>query len=177
MASTPRWMRRLFDQHDSDSTETELLRRQGEVIEQIHQTLMRTEEINRELVEVLQKTGRRPVVLNATGNFIGSAVLAIIVLVLTTRSKWTSWLNTQIDKIGQASATPAIETVASVANVLLFIGGAISVIMINIGGLRYVTSAGDQVAVTAAKNTILYAMLGVVSSFLLYAGIQYIANR
>src|SRR4249920_3115391 len=49
-----------------------------------------------------------------------------------------------------------------IANTLVFIVGAISVIYLIIGGLRYVTSGGDSKAVTAAKDTILYAVIGVV---------------
>src|SRR5919202_2669621 len=45
----------------------------------------------------------------------------------------------------------------TITNVLLFIIGAISVIMLIIGGIRYTVSKGDYAAVTSAKNTILYA--------------------
>src|SRR5688572_12490968 len=41
----------------------------------------------------------------------------------------------------------------TVTNILLFIIGAIAVIMLIIGGIRYVLSSGDQTAVTNAKNT------------------------
>lgn len=40
----------------------------------------------------------------------------------------------------------------TVTNILLFIIGAVSVIMLIIGGIRYVVSGGDQSAVTAAKH-------------------------
>src|SRR5205809_721108 len=73
------------------------------------------------------------------------------------------WANNACGKTGAKSFT---ENLASITNLLLFIIGAISVIMIIIGGIRYVTSSGDQTAVTAAKNTILYAIIGVVVSFL-----------
>ena len=39
-----------------------------------------------------------------------------------------------------------------VTNILLFIVGAIAVIMLIIGGIRYVVSGGDQNQVTAAKR-------------------------
>ncbi len=38
--------------------------------------------------------------------------------------------------------------------------GAISVVMIILGGFRYITSSGDSSNVQAAKNTILYAIVG-----------------
>jgi hypothetical protein len=60
-------------------------------------------------------------------------------------------------------------TIKSVGNVLIFITGAISVLMIVIGGFRYTISAGDQGAITGAKNTILYAVVGLVVSVAAYA--------
>lgn len=62
----------------------------------------------------------------------------------------------------------------TVTNVMLFIVGAISVIMIVIGGLRYVISGGDTSNVTAAKNTILYAIVGLVVAMLAYAMINFV---
>ena len=62
----------------------------------------------------------------------------------------------------------------TITNVLLFILGAISVIMIIIGGLRYVISGGNSTAVTAAKNTILYAIVGVIVALLAYAIVNFV---
>lgn len=62
----------------------------------------------------------------------------------------------------------------TITNVLLFIIGAISVIMLIIGGIRYVVSGGDQAAVTAAKNTILYAVVGIVVAILAYALVNFV---
>ena len=62
----------------------------------------------------------------------------------------------------------------TITNVLLFILGAISVIMIIIGGLRYVISGGNATAVTAAKNTILYAIVGVIVALLAYAIVNFV---
>jgi hypothetical protein len=63
-----------------------------------------------------------------------------------------------------------------VTNILLFLVGAISVIMLIIGGIRYVVSGGDQAAVTSAKNTILYAIVGIVVAFLAYAAVQFVTS-
>src|ERR1700722_9521082 len=48
------------------------------------------------------------------------------------------------------------------ANTLIFVVGAVAVIFLIIGGLRYVISNGDSKNVTAAKDTILYAIIGIV---------------
>lgn len=63
-----------------------------------------------------------------------------------------------------------------ITNILLFLVGAISVIMIIIGGLRYVVSGGESSAVSAAKNTILYAIVGLVVSMLAYAIIAFVID-
>lgn len=62
----------------------------------------------------------------------------------------------------------------NITNTLLFIVGSISVIMLVIGGLRYVVSGGESSAVQAAKNTILYAIVGVIVSMLAYAAIAFV---
>lgn len=65
----------------------------------------------------------------------------------------------------------------TIVNILLFIVGAIAVIMLIVGGIRYVVSGGDQSAVTAAKNTILYAIVGIVVAFLAYAAVDFVINQ
>lgn len=62
----------------------------------------------------------------------------------------------------------------TVTNVLLFIIGAVSVIMLIIGGIRYTISQGDSAAVTSAKNTILYAIIGIVVAILAYAAVNFV---
>lgn len=62
----------------------------------------------------------------------------------------------------------------TVSNVLLFIIGAVSVIMLIIGGIRYTVSMGDSSAVTSAKNTILYSIIGLVVAILAYAAVNFV---
>jgi hypothetical protein len=62
----------------------------------------------------------------------------------------------------------------TISNVMLFIVGAISVIMVIIGGLRYVISGGNSTNITAAKNTILYAIVGLIISIMAYAIINFV---
>ena len=64
----------------------------------------------------------------------------------------------------------------TLTDVLLFIIGAISVIMLIIGGIRYVISGGDSGAVTSAKNTILYAVVGIVVAILAYALVNFVVG-
>jgi hypothetical protein len=77
---------------------------------------------------------------------------------------------------GQAAGNNVpLETRAKdITNVFLFILGAIAVIMIIIGGIRYVVSAGEGSAVKGAKNTILYAVVGLVVAILAYAIVNFV---
>lgn len=49
-----------------------------------------------------------------------------------------------------------------IINIFSIVVGAVSVIMIIIGGFRYIISGGDSTGVSGAKNTILYALVGLV---------------
>lgn len=64
----------------------------------------------------------------------------------------------------------------TITNVLLFLIGAVSVIMLIIGGFRYVISNGDSSQVTAAKNTILYAVIGIIVALLAYAIVGFVVK-
>lgn len=63
-----------------------------------------------------------------------------------------------------------------VTNVILYIVGIIAVIMLIVGGIRYVLSGGDAKKVTDAKNTILYAIIGLVICFLAFAIVNFVIN-
>jgi hypothetical protein len=64
----------------------------------------------------------------------------------------------------------------TITNVMLFVIGAVSVIMLIIGGIRYVVSGGDSSAVTSAKNTILYAVIGIIVAILAYALVNFVIS-
>jgi hypothetical protein len=66
-------------------------------------------------------------------------------------------------QVAGSDATSKInDIVHTIVNFLSAIVGIVAVIMIIVGGLRYVTSGGNDTSVTAAKNTILYAIIGLV---------------
>ncbi len=62
----------------------------------------------------------------------------------------------------------------NVINILIFIIGAISVIMIVVGGLRYTLSGGDSNSVSAGKDTILYAIVGLVVAIMAYSIVNFV---
>ena len=65
----------------------------------------------------------------------------------------------------------------TITNVMLFVIGAVSVVMLILGGIRYTISQGDQTAVTSAKNTILYAIVGLVVAILAYAAVNFVISN
>ena len=52
--------------------------------------------------------------------------------------------------------------ITKIINILSVIVGIVAVIMIIFGGFKYITSGGDSGNVTGAKNTILYAIIGLI---------------
>lgn len=61
-----------------------------------------------------------------------------------------------------------------ITNTILYIVGIVAVIMLIIGGIRYVISGGDAKKVTDAKNTILYAIIGLIICFLAFAIVNFV---
>ncbi len=71
-------------------------------------------------------------------------------------------------------ATLSGETVTRVINIMLYAVGIISVVMLIWGGIRYATSAGDSAKVTAAKNTVMYAVIGLVVAIFAFAIVNFV---
>ena len=63
-----------------------------------------------------------------------------------------------------------------VTNTILYIVGIVAVIMLIIGGIKYVISGGDSKKVTDAKNTVLYAIIGLVIAFLAFAIVNFVIS-
>jgi hypothetical protein len=75
----------------------------------------------------------------------------------------------------QGGQVPVI--IRTVVNILLFLIGAFAVIMIVIAGFRYVASNGDANTVSSAKNTIIYALIGLAVAFLAYAVVNFVIDQ
>lgn len=64
--------------------------------------------------------------------------------------------------------------VADILNIAYFIAGMVAVLAIVIGGVRYAASNGDSSQVAAAKNMIMYAVVGLVIIFAAAAITQFV---
>ena len=58
----------------------------------------------------------------------------------------------------------------------MFLIGAVSVIMIIVGGFRYTTSQGDQAKLQTAKNTVMYSVIGLAIAIFGYAIISFVIS-
>lgn len=67
--------------------------------------------------------------------------------------------------------------VTQIINIFSVVVGIVAVIMIIIGGFRYITSGGDSGNVTGAKNTILYAIIGLVIVALAQFIVKFILSK
>ena len=63
-----------------------------------------------------------------------------------------------------------------ITNTILYIVGIVAVIMLIIGGIKYVISGGDAKKVTDAKNTVLYAIIGLIITFLAFAIVNFVIS-
>ena len=79
---------------------------------------------------------------------------------------------------GDCNDTGGLNSVfKAVVNVISIAAGIAAVIMIMIGGFRYVTSGGDSSKVAGAKSAIIYAIVGLVVVALAQAIVRYVANK
>lgn len=67
--------------------------------------------------------------------------------------------------------------IKDVVDILLFIIGVLSVIMLIIGGIRYTTSNGNPEQIKAAKSTIMYAVIGLIIAILAFAIVNFVVNN
>lgn len=74
------------------------------------------------------------------------------------------------------STDTAPKLIGTLVNVLLYLVGALAVIMIIWAGITYTTSTGDSGKVTRAKNTLTYSIVGLVVAFLAYAIVNWVLH-
>ncbi|MFZ2513391.1 MAG: pilin [Candidatus Saccharimonadales bacterium] len=67
--------------------------------------------------------------------------------------------------------------ISTIVNIFSVLVGVIAVIMIIWGGLRYITSGGDSGKITSAKNTIIYALIGLIVVALAQFIVKFVLNK
>lgn len=68
-------------------------------------------------------------------------------------------------------------TITTVVNIISIVVGVLAVIMIIVGGFRYITSGGKEEGVKGAKNTILYALIGLIIVALAQVIVRFVLSK
>ena len=77
---------------------------------------------------------------------------------------------------GDCNDKGVADTVSAAVQVLSYILGVASIIVITLSGFRYITSAGDTGKIATAKNTLIYALVGLVVAALAQFMVRYVVN-
>ncbi|HEY1645191.1 MAG TPA: hypothetical protein VGF75_02280 [Candidatus Saccharimonadales bacterium] len=112
-----------------------------------------------------------PLTANANCSGIGSAVA-------TGASDTTNGQNGNGSMCGTGSGvTGTVETLATkVVNLFSIVVGIIAVVMIIYAGFRYITSGGESGSVSSAKNTLLFAIIGIIIVVLAQLIVHFVLN-
>lgn len=89
---------------------------------------------------------------------------------------WEYLVSPGTNELGLPEKSPG-EVLAAGLQAAYFIAGALAVIMLVIGGLNYTMSNGDSAKITKAKNTILYAVIGILVVIFAFAITTFINTR
>jgi len=92
----------------------------------------------------------------------------------TTTTTTTSGTGSSNAICGATSQDDFTTLMKNIVNVMLVVLGMIAIIMIIIGGIRYTTSNGESAQIQAAKNTVLYAVIGLVVAILAFAIVNFV---
>ncbi len=81
-----------------------------------------------------------------------------------------------VTNVGGGTSGTLDAGIKNAINVILYVTGVAAVIMIVIGGLRYVLSGGDSSSTKGAKDTILYAVVGLIVAIIAYAIVNFVVG-
>jgi len=78
---------------------------------------------------------------------------------------------------GVGGGTNRVEnTIKRILNVISIIVGVVAVVMIIVGGFRYVVSGGDANATKSARDTVIYAVIGLIIVAIAQAIVQFVLS-
>ncbi len=78
---------------------------------------------------------------------------------------------------GNGGTSRINDLIRQAINIFSVIVGVVAVIMIILGGFRYITSGGDSTKVGSAKNTILYALIGLIIVALAQIVVRFVLSK
>lgn len=97
----------------------------------------------------------------------------LLPLLLTAQSTLAQGLQPVRPFLG-TSQSNLIDAVQFIINILLVLVGLAAAVMLIVGGVQYITSRGDDTKAEEAKNTILYAVMGLIVIGLSAAIVNYV---
>lgn len=87
-------------------------------------------------------------------------------------------INGDCDPADTDTGTQKIQDIVTlIVNIFSVVVGIVAVIMIIWGGFKYITSGGDSGNITSAKNTIIYAIIGLVVVALAQFIVQFVLDK
>lgn len=94
------------------------------------------------------------------------------------------WLTKFAVDVGSTKVTPPTggpsdlgSLITKITNILMTTVGIVAVIMIIIGGLMYIFSGGNPESTKRAKDTVLYAVIGIIVAILSYAIVNFVIGN
>lgn len=109
----------------------------------------------------------------ATLSLLGASLATVDVSYADAKEQITDSLN----NVNDGNTTDLGGGIKTGIDMLLFLIGAISVLVIIIGGIKYVVSNGDSGAIQSAKNTIMYAVIGLLVAILAYSIVNFVVGQ
>jgi uncharacterized membrane protein len=116
-----------------------------------------------------------------TTSLLGLAVATAVPAYADIASNLCQGVNTAANGTSSTDCTAGsnfnLSTIAtSIVNIFSWIVGVVAVIMIIVGGFRYITSGGSSEKISSAKNTLIYAIIGLIIVALAQFIVHYVVN-
>jgi len=86
----------------------------------------------------------------------------------------TQFAVAKINKVDSANNGDPEGAINGVLNAVIGVLGLVCVIVMIVGGVKYMTSTGDPGKVKAAKDTILYGLIGLIVCALAFAIVNFV---
>lgn len=81
------------------------------------------------------------------------------------------------EQLGLPEVELTFDRFEGILDIVFIVAGALATIFIIIGGLRYVLSFGKPEALQKAKNTILYAIVGLLVSIFAFTIVNFVVSK
>lgn len=69
------------------------------------------------------------------------------------------------------------EMITTISNTILAIVGVVAVLFLILGGFQYIASAGNPEQIGKAKNTVFYAIIGIIVAILAYVIVNFVITK